>query len=82
MPRASYVFPIGQGGSEMQLNTIRQTATRLSVSTATIRRLVEKAALPVVRVGRCVRLREDDVEALIRRGYWGRSPDKQHGAEL
>ncbi len=36
------------------------------------------AELPVVRVGRCVRLREDDVDALIRRGYTGRSPNKQH----
>jgi excisionase family DNA binding protein len=61
----------------MQLNTIRQAAARLSVSTATIRRLIEKTDLPVVRVGRCVRLREDDVEALIRRGYTGQSPNKQ-----
>ncbi len=45
----------------MQLNTIRQAATRLSVSTATIRRLVEKAALPVVRV----RLREDTVRKVL-----------------
>jgi len=61
----------------MQLNTIRHTATRLSVSAATIRRLIERAELPVVRVGRCVRLREDDVDALIRRGYTGkRSPIK------
>ena len=57
----------------MQLNTIREAATRLSVSTTTIRRLIEKTELPMVRVGRCVRLREDDVEAFIQRGYTGQS---------
>lgn len=61
----------------MQLNTIRQAATRLSVSTATIRRLIEKAVLPTIRVGRCVRLREDDVEALIRHGCTGWSLSNQ-----
>lgn len=61
----------------MQLNTIRQAATRLAVSTVTIRRLIEMAELPAVRVGRCVRLREDDVEALIRRGYTKRNTNEQ-----
>jgi excisionase family DNA binding protein len=55
----------------MQLNTIRQAANRLAVSPATIRRLIEVAELRTVRVGRCVRLREDDLEALVRRGYTG-----------
>lgn len=32
--------------------------------------------------GEVLRLRENTVEALSRRGYSGRSPDKQHGAEL
>jgi excisionase family DNA binding protein len=36
-----------------------------------VRKLIEKTELPAVRVGRCVRLREDDVDALIRRGYTG-----------
>jgi excisionase family DNA binding protein len=66
-----------KGGEKMRLNTIRQAATRLAVSTATVRRLIEKAELPAVRVGRCLRLREDDVEAMIRRGYSGRSFEKQ-----
>jgi excisionase family DNA binding protein len=57
-----------KGGEKMRLNTIRQAATRLAVSTSTVRRLIEKAELPTVRVGRCLRLREDDVEAMIRRG--------------
>jgi excisionase family DNA binding protein len=61
-----------KGGEKMRLNTIRQAAARLAVSTATIRRLIEKAELPAVRVGRCLRLREDDVDALVRRGYTGK----------
>ena len=35
------------------------------------------AELPAVRVGRCVRIRQDDVEALIRRGYTGRNSNEQ-----
>jgi hypothetical protein len=36
-----------------------------------IRKLIALSQLPSVRVGRCLRLRADDVEALIRRGYTG-----------
>jgi excisionase family DNA binding protein len=55
----------------MQLNTVDEVAERLSVSSTTVRRLIASAELPTVRVGRCLRLRHDDVEALIRRGYTG-----------
>lgn len=61
----------------MQLITIPQAASRCAVSTRMIRKLIEKAELPVVRVGRCVRLRVDDIEALVRRGYTGRSANDQ-----
>lgn len=61
------------GGVQMQLNTIGQAADRLAVSSATIRRLIATAELPIVRVGRCVRLREEDVQALIERGCSGSS---------
>ena len=64
----------------MQLLTIPQAASRCAISTRMVRKLIEKTELPAVRVGRCVRLREDDVEALIRRGYTGRSCDKQMAA--
>ena len=59
----------------MQLITISQAASRCAISSRMIRKLIEKTDLPVVRVGRCVRLREDDVEAFIRRGYTGQSPN-------
>ncbi len=59
----------------MQLITISQAASRCAISARMIRKLIEKTDLPVVPVGRCVRLREDDVEAFIRRGYTGQSPN-------
>lgn len=55
----------------MQLITISQAASLCAISNRMVRKLIAKAELPIVRVGRCVRLREDDVEALIRRGYTG-----------
>lgn len=60
----------------MQLITVSQAASRCAISTRMIRKLIAKTELPAVRVGRCVRLRDDDVEALIRRGYTGRSSNK------
>jgi len=64
----------------MQLLTVSQAASRCAISARMIRKLIEKTELPAVRVGRCVRLREDDVEALIRRGYTGRNCDEQLAA--
>jgi hypothetical protein len=42
-----------------------------------IRKLIALTELPSVRVGRCLRLRDDDVEALIRRGYTGYQPSEE-----
>jgi excisionase family DNA binding protein len=53
----------------MQLITISQAANRCAISARMVWKLIQRTELPVVRVGRCVRLREDDVEALVRRGY-------------
>lgn len=61
----------------MQLITVRETADRCSISPRMVQKLIKQAELPIVRVGRCVRLREDDVEAFIRRVYSGRSTNKQ-----
>ena len=61
----------------MQLHTISEVAQRLAVSSPTIRRLIARAELPTVRVGRCLRLRDDDVEALIRRGNTGHQPPEE-----
>ncbi|MGE0277558.1 MAG: helix-turn-helix domain-containing protein [Nitrospiraceae bacterium] len=49
----------------MQLQTIRHAAARLAVSPVTVRRLIAANVLPFVRIGRCVRVRAEDVNALI-----------------
>ena len=46
-----------------------EVATRLAVSQTTVRKWIFLRKLPVVRVGRAVRVREEDLEALIRFGY-------------
>ena len=43
-------------------------AERLAVSPLTIRKWIHLGSLPVVRLGRSVRVREEDLDALIRFG--------------
>jgi excisionase family DNA binding protein len=62
----------------MNLITVSQAATKCAISSRMIRKLITMRELPAVRVGRCVRLRDDDVEALIRRGYSGQSSHNEH----
>jgi excisionase family DNA binding protein len=53
----------------MQLNTISEVAERLAVSSTTVRRLIASAELPTVRVGRCLRIQEEDVRAFVADRY-------------
>ncbi len=46
-----------------------EVAQRLALSPATIRRWILDRRLPTVRVGAAVRIREEDLEALVRMGY-------------
>lgn len=50
-----------------QLLTLEQTAERLAVSLPTLRAWVWKKKIEVVRIGRCVRIREKIVQELISR---------------
>lgn len=50
-----------------QLLTLEQTAERLAVSLPTLRAWVWKKKIEVVRIGRCVRIREKIVRELISR---------------
>lgn len=52
-----------------ELITVREAAKRLAVSPLTIRRWVALRRVPVVRIGRAVRIREQDLEALIAFGF-------------
>lgn len=47
--------------------TAVQVADLLSVSPHTIRRWADGGVLPAIRVGRCVRFREVDIERLVGR---------------
>lgn len=53
----------------MRLLTAVEVANRLALAPITVRRLIASGRLPAVRLGRCVRVREGDLEALCRVGY-------------
>ena len=53
----------------MQLINTSSVAKKLSVSCRMVRILLKAGELPAVRVGRCLRFREEDVDAFIRRQY-------------
>lgn len=55
-----------------QLLTVLQAADALALKPATIRKMILQRRLPVVRIGRAVRIKEADVEGIIRQGYRGR----------
>lgn len=50
------------------LLSVEATALQLSVSTKTVRRLIERGALPCCRVGRMVRIRAADLERFVASG--------------
>jgi len=51
------------------LLTIKQAASILGLQESTIRKWVLSRRMGVVRLGRSVRLRRDEVESLIKRNY-------------
>ena len=51
------------------LLTVRQAASILGLQESTIRKWVLSRRMGVVRLGRSVRLRRDEVESLIKKNY-------------
>jgi len=49
-----------------RLLTVEEVAKRLSVALRTVRRLIDRGELPAHRIGRMVRISEDDLERYIR----------------
>ena len=49
------------------LLTFADVAEQLQVSPRTVRRLADAGALPVIRIGRAVRIAETDLAAYLRR---------------
>jgi len=45
--------------------SIRQTATRLGVATRTVYGLINTGRLPGYRIGRVIRVRQDDLDAYL-----------------
>lgn len=48
------------------LLTTAQTAARLSVSTRTVQRMIQRHRIAVVPIGRCVRITEAAIERFVR----------------
>lgn len=57
--------------SSHALLTPGEVCERLCVSTPTLYRLMENGELPYIKIGRCRRIRREDVEALIQRNTVG-----------
>lgn len=57
--------PRPRGKFRRPLLTVAESAEILNVSPRTVRRLIKNQKLPVVRVGRSVRVRPEDIEKLI-----------------
>lgn len=62
----------------MQLLTLKEAAERLAISQHTIRAWVAQRKIEVVRIGRCVRIREEVVNSIISKGT---VPAKQHNPQ-
>ncbi len=52
-----------------QLLKKREVAARLGVAEGTIEKWIYQKRLPVVRIGRAVRIKAEDLEATIQMGY-------------
>jgi excisionase family DNA binding protein len=64
----SNVHEIGEEGNMEKLLTVKQAADLLGCSEAGIRKWVYQRRLPVVRVGRLVRVRATDLETFVEAG--------------
>ena len=53
------------------LMSVANVADALAVSIRTVRRMIAAGDIPIVRIGRAVRIRRVDVEALIGRNLTG-----------
>lgn len=48
--------------------TAREAASHLHISLSLLRRLIKRGQLPVYRVGRAVRIRMSDLDAVMQKG--------------
>lgn len=57
-----------------QLVTVNQAADALALRPATIRKMITQQRLPVVRIGRAVRITMHDLEDIMKKGYGKKDP--------
>jgi excisionase family DNA binding protein len=60
---------MAQNPSRARLLTVAEVAQIMRVSTMTVYRLIKAGELASVRVGKSYRIREDDVDAYLAKGY-------------
>lgn len=60
-----------------KLLRVEEVAQRLGFKDSGVRRLIFERRIPVVKLGRAVRIREEDVDAIIKAGF---RPAKGEGA--
>jgi excisionase family DNA binding protein len=60
---------MAQSHARARFLTVHEVADLLRVSTMTVYRLIKSGDLPAVRIGKSLRLREDDVDAFIANQY-------------
>jgi excisionase family DNA binding protein len=54
-----------RGRPVTKLRTIDETAELFGTSSRSVRRLIASGALPAIRLGRCVRIADDDIAAFL-----------------
>jgi excisionase family DNA binding protein len=62
---ASRTTGTGVRGRPVRLHTIDETAELLNVSPRTVRRLIEAGALRAHRIGRLIRISDEDIAAFL-----------------
>lgn len=60
--------------TQQRLLDVADLAERLCVSERFVRRIVAERRIPIQRVGRHIRFREEDVDAFLEAGYLPRKP--------
>ncbi|MFN8038457.1 MAG: helix-turn-helix domain-containing protein [Acidimicrobiales bacterium] len=60
---------MAQNPSRARFLTVAEVAQIMRVSTMTVYRLIKAGDLASVRVGKSYRIREDDVDAYLAKGY-------------
>lgn len=62
-----------------ELISLKEAASILSISLSTIRRWITQGRLPCVRLGRLLRVRVADIDAIVRLGLDRHGRYEQHG---